>query len=147
MEGVGATIQGTQWLSDLQLQKLAEDEKNRVYKYTYDKPSSLQYNADEIRDMIRNIRDRFLQLKQMHPDYDDDKLRYLLCSEKYRWKEFSRSYALHFKCTTDSKTDDKKMEHQYYLLYMKKQIEEGIITLEQSHAIVHEYFLKQQVKV
>lgn len=152
-DGMNATVQGTQWLTDLQLQKLAEDEKNRVYRYTYDDgpsdptgrlTSTVQYTADEIRDLIRNIRDRYLQLKGAHPDYDDDKLRYLICSEKYRWKEFSRSYALNFKCTTDSATDQKKMEHQYYMLYIKKQIEEGVVTSEQSHAIIHEYLLKQQ---
>ena len=70
------------------------------------------------------------------------KFRHYLCSEKYRWKEFAASHALHFTATTNRDTDEEKLKHQYFMLFVKKQIELGQITEEQSRAMITDYFLK-----
>lgn len=142
---MNASIDRTEWFSDQQLQKLAEDKKNRVFKFTHDAPGKV-LSADEARDLIRDIRARFLTLRQQNSDWDDDKIRHHICSEKYRWKQFASQQSLNFTHATNRETDDAKMEHIYYMLYVKKQTEVGQITQEQARAMVRDYMLKESMK-
>jgi hypothetical protein len=144
-DGLNVSVQGTEWLNQQQLQELAKDDKNRVYTYTHDKPEHVM-GADEVRDRIRNIRERYLHYRALHPEWDDDKIRHYICSEKYCYRDFAKSHSLNFMNTTNRDTDEKKMNYQYYMLYVKKQVELGMITEEQSRPMVQEYFLKESMK-
>jgi len=145
MEDIAATVQGTEWLNQQQLQKLAQDEKNRVYTYTYDRPEKVM-GADECRNRIREIRERYLTYRQEHPDWDDDKIRHYICSEKYIWRDFAKSHNLNFINSTSRDTDEEKMKYQYYMLYIRKKVEAGEITEEQSRSIIQEYFFTESLK-
>ncbi len=145
MDGVNATVQGTGWLNDEQLQELAQDKRNRVFKYTHDQPERVM-GADEARDRIREVRERYLALRSEHPEWEDDVLRHHICSEKYAWRQFAKTHNLNFVNATDRNTDEEKMKYQYYLLFVKKQVEMGQITVEQSRAMVNEYFLRESIK-
>jgi len=142
---MNATVERTEWLNRQQLEQLAQDKKNRVFAYTYDKPEEIM-PADQVRDRLREVRERYLALKSEHPEWEDDKLRHHICSEKFKWKSFARTHSLNFTNATSSDTNDEKMQYQYYMLYVKKQVEEGLITEEQSRAMVREYMLKASMK-
>jgi len=137
-DGVNATVQDMQWLNDQQLQRLAEDKVNRVFAHTYEKIDKT-WTADEKRDLIRDIRARYEVLRKEQPEAADDKLRTIICSEKYKWREFAKTYGSTFAYTTDRSTDEEGMKHQYYVLYVSKQLEMGQITPEQMKAMLSEY--------
>lgn len=147
-DGFNATIRGSEWLNQQQLTELAKDEKNRVFTYTYDKDtqSSQTLTADQIRDTIREIREKYIEFRHQYPVDDDDKLRHRICSLKYSFRYFAKNYSLNFSCTTDRNTDDEKMKYQYFMLYVKKRMENGEITEEQSRSMVNEFFLKESLK-
>lgn len=144
-EGFAANVRGTEWINQLQLQELAKDDKNRVFQYTHDKPERIM-GADEARDRIREIRARYLALRQEHPEWEDDKIRHHICSEKYVWKSFARTHSLNFTNATARDTTEEKMIFQYYLLYVKKQVEMGQITEEQSRQMVSQYFMEKSMR-
>lgn len=125
-------------LTEEHLQKLAEQPNTIVYQFAHDEAGKGML-ADEARDHIRQIRSRYLQLKSEHPDWSDDSLRERLCAERLAWYRFAKNYRLVFGHATTAQTTDSGMKHCYHLLFIMKQYEEGILTLEQSRAQVLQY--------
>jgi hypothetical protein len=140
VDGFNATVQGTQWLNKMQLEELARVKGNQVFTYTYDEPERV-WGADETRDTVREVREAYVKLLAEKPDVDDDGLRHRLC-EKYHWRKFAKAHPLTFRSITSRDTDEKKMEYHYYMLYIMKQVETGLITQSQASAMVQAYFAK-----
>lgn len=137
-DGMNANVRDVKWLNEEQLRRLAEDKKNRVFAQTYEPPEKI-WTADEKRDIVRDVRERYLTLRKEHPDWEDDKIRTHICSEKYRWREFAKAYNSVFSFTTAHTTDEEGVKHQYYMLFLSKQVETGQITPEQMKAMMCEY--------
>jgi hypothetical protein len=138
-------VRETGWFTDEQLKQLAQDPANVVYKYTYENKPQL-YTAEEMRDILKSVRTRYLNLRDRYPDKSDDELRSLICSEKNPWREFATLHNLNFACATSRDTDEEKMMHMYYMIYVKKLVECGNITMEQARSMIQQYFLRNSLK-
>jgi len=125
-------------LNDLQLQKLAENEKNKVMKWTYDNPEEIM-SSDECKTLIHEIRTRYLVLKKENPGLTDDQIRHRLCQEKYKFKKFAKLHGLNFESCTSKETSDEKLEKIFFALYLHKHLEIGVITQEQEKAMIHQF--------
>jgi negative regulator of genetic competence, sporulation and motility len=137
-DGFNANVRDVTWLNEEQLRRLAEDKKNRVFAQTYETPERV-WTADEKRDLVRDIREKYLQLRQQYPDWEDDKIRTHICSDKYRWRQFAKTFSNTFSYITTHTTEEEGVKHQYYMLYLSKQVETGQITPEQMKAMMCEY--------
>lgn len=154
MEGVNATVQGVEWLSNVQREELAKDKTKRIFTWTCDDvdndPLTLRrrkrFTADESKDLILAIRQEYQSLRQAHPDWTDDQCRDVICRIKYSFREFARDASDNFKFVTNSATTDELMQHQLYNLYVQKQVETGQLTLEQGKVVINEYHKKNAMK-
>lgn len=123
------------------LQKLAENPENIVYQFGQDETVNVM-PANEARDLLRQVRARYLELKNLRPDWDDDQIREQICADRLPWYRFAKSHKLVFGHATNRETTEQGMSHAYYLIFIMKKQEEGIITLEQARAEVLQYGLK-----
>lgn len=138
--------ESTEWFTQKHLDELSQDPKNVVYQYSTDHSvaSTIKtFNADEAKTTVRNIRKRYLELRVEHKDWSDDKIRERICIENRTWKEFAKSYKSLFVCTTDQNTDESRMTHIFYILYMYKLKEIGTLSEKECNARVQAYMIKE----
>lgn len=135
---------GTEKLTQDRLKELAKDPNNVVYEFEVDEDvakSKPQWDADHVRDLIKAVRQRFIELKDQHEDWADDKIRTRICVEKKEWKQFAKHYKLLFARITDATTTDDHMKHVFYMIWAQKLRETGKLTADQSNSLVQQHML------
>jgi hypothetical protein len=127
------------------LNELAAQPNSIVYTYAYDKPDPVAQSqkSDELKERIREIRNLYLTLKDLHTD---DETREIICSKSAKWSHFARCYKSVFAWITDRTKPEDSMEQLNFLLYNKKRIELGQLTESQTNAIVQDYGLAKHGK-
>lgn len=140
---MAATASRTEKLTEERLEQLAQDPNNVVYKYEDKHDAEPALSADIARNIVREIRKRYGELRAEHPTWTDDRVRERLCVESKDWKAFATTHKMLFSKTTDRGTDEAQMKHVFYILFMHKQRETGALTPEECNKQVQEYMLRQ----
>ena len=95
-----------QYLNQTELDRLAADPTNRVYQYTNDDPTAT-FTTDQQKRYIAEIRNRYLQIKQSEPTWNDEKIRDQLKSENSMWESFAENNGRIFDtCSSKDSTED-----------------------------------------
>ena len=123
------------------MQKLAEDEKNRVYTYVHDQPT-VTYTAQQQKRLIAEIRVAYLKMQQESPTLSDDAIRAKI-KENTDHAAFGENNPHIFQRCTDRNTTNDQLDILRYMLYVREQQESGHLSQAQADEIVQSNLLQR----
>lgn len=142
------TVGEQQQLSDEHLKRLA-DEGNLVYQYetVEQDPSVGAESAEEYKNLVKEIRGYYLQLREVHPTWSDDGCRREIIKTRKSWQRFSRRHSQNnsnvFMKITNRQTGVRDMEAIFHFLFIRQQMESGLISEEQAKGLVQAFAINK----
>lgn len=140
-------IQRQTKLTQTDIDKLAENPSNLVYKFTTDSDAASipRLTAEKARDCAKMLIEKYNQLKDEHPTWTDINIRNsLICTDVFRM--FKKAYPKFFDKCTDRNTTTEQISYVFYMFYMQSQIERGTISKQQANEMVQKYFLEKYAR-
>jgi hypothetical protein len=131
-----------QLLNNFDLQKLAQDPKNKVYQYEYDTPTT-RFTVQQQKQHINDIRSEFIRLHHLHQDWTDDQIRQEIKNQHTSWKSFSENLNKIFELITNRNTPNEHINHIKYMLYLKEQQNSGNISEATAQETIQNYLISQ----
>lgn len=141
------TVGEQQKLTDEHLKQLADD-GHLVYKYeNVPQNSTDAETAEEYKNLVKEIRAFYLKLVEEHPTWSDEGCRREIIKTRKTWKNFSRRHSQNdnnvFMKITNRKTGIRDMEAIFHFLFIRKQMEQGIISEEQAKGLVQAFAINK----
>jgi hypothetical protein len=106
---MNATINRTEWFTEQRLNELSKQDNTVVYHYTQDPTVKVSLTLDQIKELVHEVRARYMELQKQSPSLEDEEHRHRLCCEKFRWKEFAKSHSALFVKITDKTVNELMM--------------------------------------
>lgn len=123
-----------------QLETLARDPKNRVYQYVNDEATT-KFTSDQQRSIVQYVRQAYETYRKQEPHLTDVQIRRKILTDKPDLAEFEKNLSRIWQKITDRQTTAKEIEHVYYMIYMRYQMERGMNPGE-AQAYVQDYFIR-----
>ena len=128
-----------EYLNQKQLEKLAEDPKNKVYTYVNDEPT-YRFTVSEQKRYTVEIRNEYTELRKKHPELSDVKLREEIRKNK-TLDLFAENNTRIFDLLTSRNSTTDELNHIRYMLYLREQQELGNIDTAQAQAMIQDYLI------
>jgi hypothetical protein len=124
------------------INKLAEDPKNKVYTYTHDNPTAI-FTIDQQKKHIQDIRNMYLQTRKNSPDLSDIQIRKQIREENKNLDLFAENNGRIFDTCTSRESTPEHINHIKYMLYLREQKENGAIDETTSQQMIQEYLVSK----
>ena len=144
-----------QLFSQSQIEELSNDSRNEVYVYTNDDPTKI-YTVEQQKRLIGQIRSAFLTMKSLQQNEQnneispsantsllDCKIRQEMKKNNPEWALFAENNTRIFELCTNSKTTNDEMNHILYMLYLREQMENGVLTTHQAQEKIQDYLVSR----
>lgn len=128
-----------EYLNQKQLEKLAQDPKNKVYTYVNDDPTA-RFTVNEQKRYTAQIRNEYTDLRQKFPDHTDKQLREEIRKNK-TLDLFAENNTRIFDLLTSRESKLDEINHIRYMLYLREQQELGNIDTAQAQAMIQDYLI------
>jgi hypothetical protein len=129
-----------EYLNQKQLEKLAEDPKNKVYTYVNDEATAT-FTVAEQKQHINHIRQLYLGLREKNPDWSDYRLREEIRNNHKILNSFAENNTRIFDTLTSKESTLDSVNHIRYMLYLRDQQEGGVIDGVQAQQMIQDYLI------
>ena len=124
------------------LERLANQDHTEVYEYVFDKPERL-VPVTEVEDLIKEARNRYLQLKMENPYAATRDYRQWVLKDNPTMQSFSRTHPRIFETCVNPATTEDDLQRIRYLLFLKRRQEAGVITEELATHTLNNFLLTE----
>lgn len=128
-----------EYLNQQQLEKLAQDPKNRVYTYVNDEATA-KFTVAEQKKYVQDIRSKYLEIRSQFPDLKDVTIQNELRKEK-SIDLFAENNTRIFELLTSRTSTQENINHIRYMLYLREQQEQGNIADHQAQSMIQDYLI------
>lgn len=142
MSTTKSSKQETTYLNQNQLEELAKDPTNRIYEYTYDDPTH-QFTPQERQELMKEVHENYLALRQEHPEEKDDEIRERLYTSNETWKKFADNHAKVFSTMTDREVPADHINHLRYMVYLRIEEAAGNIAPHMVQMMLQDYLVEK----
>lgn len=125
-------------LTQEEIDKLKEDDSNRVYEYAYEKPEIIM-SANEQAFAFDEIRKRYLLHRKLTPDLSDDECRELIKTKGSELvNKFCTACNMLWHRITDRTVNENMINHYKFMIVMRGKVESGDVSSDGATDIVRE---------
>ena len=128
-----------EYLNQKQLEKLAEDPKNRVYTYINDEATA-KFTVAEQKKYIQDIRSQYMNLRTLHPEWKDATIQDEIRKDTPT-NLFAENNTRIFELLTSRTSTQESINHIRYMLYLREQQEQGNIADHQAQSMIQDYLI------
>lgn len=129
-----------EYLNQKQLEKLAEDPKNRVYTYVNDEATAT-FTVTEQKQHISHIRNLYLTFRSKNADWSDYRIREEIRNNNKTLDSFAENNTRIFDTLTSRESTQDSINHIKYMLYLREQKELGNIDDIQAQSMIQDYLI------